>query len=359
MRDVMSRPPGFSRSRSAFAGLLIGSLLSFACGSNETADPAATGGTPSGGGSGGAAGSAFISGGGGSSAGGFAGTGATSGGAGANASGGASGAGSGGAAAGAGAGGEQPAGAGGRAGGGGEAFGGLGGTSAGAGGALGGAGGASAGASGTASAGLGGGGTAGGAGAATGPFVCNQATGGKLMDELFIAGFEAALDGSRWQLKWKDHAAIEEWANAQSTFWDAPIESACTNGSNSPDRVIFMIFSWTVTAQADWRAKITQAVNNFRNKYAGLRRIDFMGQIRGPNNMLCPTPPASGETIVVSPELQAAMQEVAAAFPGFVFLSPAWEARSCSDFDGGGPHLTTAGNQAAAGPIAAHFAATQ
>ncbi len=247
----------------------------------------------------------------------------------------------------------------GRGGSGGMPIGGLGGTPAGAGGALGGAGGAFAGASGMASAGLGGGGTAGGAGAATGPFVCNQATGGKLIDELFIAGFEAALDGSRWQLKWKDHAAIEEWANAASTFWDAPIESACTNGSTSPDRVVFMIFSWTVTTQADWRTKITQAVNNFRNKYPSLRRIDFMGQIRGPNNMLCPTPPAAGETIVVSPELQAAMQEVAAAFPGFVFLSPAWEARSCSDFDGGGPHLTTAGNQAAAGPVAAHFAVTQ
>jgi len=82
-------------------------------------------------------------------------------------------------------------------------------------------------------------------------------------------------------------------------------------------------------------------------------------QIRGPNNMLCPTPPAEGETIVVSPELQAAMQEVAVAFPGFVFLSPAWEASSCSDFQGGGPHLTTAGNMAAAGPAATHFALTQ
>jgi len=189
--------------------------------------------------------------------------------------------------------------------------------------------------------------------------VCNQATGGALIDELFIAGLESGLDGARWQLKWKNAAAIEEWANAQSTFWDAPIESACTSNTTSPDRVVFMIFSWTVKTQADWQTKITQAVNNFRAEYPGLLRIDFMNQIRGPNNMLCPTPPAEGETIVVSPELQAAMQEVAVAFPGFVFLSPAWEASSCSDFQGGGPHLTTAGNMAAAGPAATHFALTQ
>jgi hypothetical protein len=123
--------------------------------------------------------------------------------------------------------------------------------------------------------------------------------------------------------------------------------------------MVFMIFSWTVKTQADWRTKITQTVNNFKSKYPKLRRLDFMNQIVGPGNMLCPTPPAATETIVASPELKAAMQEVAAAFPGFVFLNPLWEARTCADFQGGGPHLTAAGNMAAAQPAAMHFAMTQ
>ena len=374
--------------RTRLAAILIGGVLSWACGSNETVDPTGTGGTL-GGGAGGSTGSVSGSGGGGSSQGGVAGTGVTAGGA--SGRGGASGAGASGeagtggqgAAAGAtgaaggnggssGGAGGSPAGLGGAAGAAGDARGGAGGGTGGAGGSSGGAlgtggaggrgGGGAAGAAGGrggGTAGSGAGGGAGTTGGVTGPFVCNQATGGKLIDELYIAGLEAGLDGARWQLKWKDFAAIEEWANAQSTFWSAPIESACTNGSASPDRIVFMIFSWTVKTQADWRTKIMQAVTNFRAKYPGLRRLDFMAQIRGPNNMLCPTPPATGETIVVSPELQAAMQEVAAAFPGFVFLSPAWEARSCADFQAGGPHLTTVGNQAAAGPIAAYFAATQ
>jgi hypothetical protein len=120
-----------------------------------------------------------------------------------------------------------------------------------------------------------------------------------------------------------------------------------------------MVFSWTVKTQADWRTKITQVVSNFKSKYPSVKRIDFINQITGPGNMLCPIPPGANETIVVSPEMKAAMDEVAAAFPGFVFLSPRWEARSCSDFNGGGPHLTTAGNMAAAGPAAAYFAKTQ
>jgi hypothetical protein len=202
-------------------------------------------------------------------------------------------------------------------------------------------------------------GSAGAAGAVTGPFVCNQATGGKLIFELFSAGFENVVDKGRWQLKWKDFASIEEWANPQSTFWNAAVESACSSESSSPDRVMFMVFSWTVKTQQDWRTKITQTVNNFKAKYPKLKRLDLMNQIRGPNNLLCPTPPAAGETILVSPELKAAMEEVAAAFPGFVFLSPAWEARSCADFQGGGPHLTSAGNMAAAQVAGTYFAQTQ
>jgi hypothetical protein len=180
-----------------------------------------------------------------------------------------------------------------------------------------------------------------------------------LIYELFIAGFETNLDNARWQLKWQDFGHIQEWANAQSSFWNAPIVSPCSSGSNSPDRVVLMVFSWTVTAQSDWRTYITQAVNNIKAKYTGVRRVDLINQVRGPNNMLCPTPPAAGETIIVSPQLEAAMGEVAAAFPGFVFLGPKMEVRNCADLQDGGPHLTTAGNMAAAVPLAQYFAQTQ
>jgi hypothetical protein len=79
-----------------------------------------------------------------------------------------------------------------------------------------------------------------------------------------------------------------------------------------------------------------------------------MTQISGPGNQLCPPDPTP-ETIVVSPELKSAMSQVAAEFPNLVVLAPTWTAESCSDFQGGGPHLTLAGDGKRASEIADNF----
>ena len=196
-----------------------------------------------------------------------------------------------------------------------------------------------------------------GGGAGT-PFACNQVTGGQLVEEWFIAGFEQVVDDRRWQVKWRVDGYLEEWANPQSSFWTAPVDSACANGS-TPDRIVFPVVSWAKRAQTEWVKTIEQALTTFQAKYPGIRRVDLMTQVRGPNNMLCPTAPTQGETIVVPPELDAALDDVAEAHPGFVFVGPRVEARSCSDIQGGGPHLTSAGNIAAAVPISSYFVNSQ
>ena len=196
-------------------------------------------------------------------------------------------------------------------------------------------------------------------GTASGPFVCNQVTGGKLTYEWFAAGFENVVDNKRWQAKWREDAYVEQWADPQSSFWTAQIDSACVNSTTAPDRVVFGTVSFKYKTQTEWRQGITQAVNTIKSKYPGLKRMDLVTQIRGPNNMLCPTPPTAGETIAVPPEQDAAMAEVAAAFPGFVFVGPKVQAHSCSEFVGGGPHLTTAGNMANVQPLADYFVQVQ
>jgi len=221
----------------------------------------------------------------------------------------------------------------------------AGGASGGSGGIAGSAAGA-AGKSGAGGSSTGGAGNAGAGGGSAGPFVCNQLTGGKLTEEWFIAGFEKVVDNSRWQVKWREDAYVEVWADAQSSFWTAQVDSTCANGSNAPDRLVFGTVSFKYKTQAEWRTGITQAMNNFKAKWPSVRRIDLVTQIRGPKNQLCPTAPIAGETIAVPPEQDAAMADVAAAFPGFVFVGPKVEAHSCSDFQGGGPHLTAAGNMA-------------
>jgi hypothetical protein len=189
--------------------------------------------------------------------------------------------------------------------------------------------------------------------------VCNQLTGSKLSEEWFIAGFEDVVDDARWQVKWKEDAYLEEWANPMSSFWNAGIDSTCQNGTSAPDHLVFGVVSWKYETQAEWRDAVTQAVNALKAKYPSALRIDLVTQIRGPNNMLCPTAPTAGETIVVPPELDAALDDVAAAFPGFVFVGPKSVAHACSEFQGGGPHLTPAGNMANVGPFATYFSEVQ
>jgi len=203
------------------------------------------------------------------------------------------------------------------------------------------------------------GGLAGAAGGAAGPFTCSQLTGGQLVEEWFIAGFESVVDNPRWQVKWRVDGYLEEWANPQSSFWTAPVDSACTKNTSSPDRIVFPVVSFTSRSRSDWVKTIEQALTTFKGKYPAIRRVDLMTQVRGPANMACPTAPTPGETIVVPPELDAAIDDVAAAHPGFVFVAPRVEARSCSDIQGGGPHLTTAGNTAAAVPLSSYFAAAE
>jgi len=122
---------------------------------------------------------------------------------------------------------------------------------------------------------------------------------------------------------------------------------------------VFGTVSFKYKTQAEWRTNITLAINNFKAKWPTVRRIDLVTQIRGPNNMLCPTPPVAGETIAVPPEQDAAMADVAAAFPGFVFVGPKVQAHACSEFQGGGPHLTTAGNMANVSAFSDYFVQVQ
>src|SRR4029079_15729100 len=136
------------------------------------------------------------------------------------------------------------------------------------------------------------------------------------------------------------------------------VESPCTNGSTNPDHVVLTVLSWVpacCTTPSEWAAQITAAINTFKAKYSALKRIDLMTVIRGPGHMLCPTPPAAGETIVIPPELDAALAAAATKFPNFVFVAPKFEAPNCAAFSGGGPHLTTAGNTAVAKMISAAF----
>lgn len=198
------------------------------------------------------------------------------------------------------------------------------------------------------------GGSAGSAGAAG--FVCSQVQGLTLTRQWYLADFEKHVVDSQWQMRAAQSAYVDEWAKSNSPFWATAAESPCQTASASPDRVVFVVLSWTIMAQADWQTAIQGAVDATKTHYPNLRRIDLMTIIRGPNNMACGDPNTYAESTHIPAALDAALVQVAAASPALVHVAPQFAVDACSDFDGVGPHLTTAGNTKLAAKIAAAFA---
>jgi unsaturated rhamnogalacturonyl hydrolase len=179
--------------------------------------------------------------------------------------------------------------------------------------------------------------------AASSPFTCTEVIGVSVTGDWFNAGFEEGLDSSRWQVRWKAHAFIEQWADGQNALWNMPPQSPCAARSNDPDHVIFTGVNWQYKTQAEWEQKYTEVVEVLKKKYPGLKRIDLLTMLRGPQNKSC------GSTMtVVEPYIDAAVATVVAKYPGLVFAAPKIETPTCEIFTKGGPHFTPAGMAAAA-----------
>ena len=189
-------------------------------------------------------------------------------------------------------------------------------------------------------------------------FVCSQVLGLMLTDQWYTAGFEKApgIDDARWQLKWMDHAYIDEWANPNSTFWGIAPTSPCATSSNSPDRVVLVALSWTILTLADWQTNVQKDVDNIKAKYPSVKQIVLMTIIRGPGNKSCGNTTVVAENTLIPSYVDQALANVAAASPDLVKVAPKFEAAACSDFMGTGPHLTAAGDMAIAQMVAAAFA---
>jgi unsaturated rhamnogalacturonyl hydrolase len=178
---------------------------------------------------------------------------------------------------------------------------------------------------------------------AASPYACTEVIGVSVTGDWFNAGFEEGLENSKWQVRWKAHAFIEQWADGQNALWTMPPQSPCAARSNDPDHVIFTGVNWQYKTQAEWEQKYTEVVEVLKKKYPGLKRIDLLTMLRGPQNHTC------GSTMtVVEPFIDGAVASVVAKYPGLVFAAPKVETPTCEIFTKGGPHFTPAGMSAAA-----------
>jgi hypothetical protein len=198
-----------------------------------------------------------------------------------------------------------------------------------------------------------GGGTGGTDGGPAGSFNCTLVLGaGQTLQWYNGGGFQAAVGDTKWEIKATDNTFTEAWAMAGNAFWNLATQSPCATNPTMPDRVVLIVYSHTLTAQADWQTQIGMATTNIKTKYPSAKSIELLSFARGPNNMMCGTSPYTATTAAQD----TAMQAVADASAGMVKVGPKYFVPSCASFaTANNTNLNAAGAMAIAQMLSAVY----
>jgi hypothetical protein len=142
------------------------------------------------------------------------------------------------------------------------------------------------------------------------------------------------------------------WADPNSPYWKTNVISACTKGSATPDRVIFLPFSLSLKTLEEWQSNLDKVVSAIKLHFPAVKRIEFISTIRAPNNQPCPNDNDSG--IVVPAYVDEAIQNAADKSGGLVTVGPKIAVKDCSWWVGG-TDLTGAGNTGVGQLYAEHY----
>ena len=94
--------------------------------------------------------------------------------------------------------------------------------------------------------------------------------------------FESIVDDDRWQLKWANGAGVNVFSNPESPAWDAPILSPCVEGSDRPERIVYMISGPFGEDVDGWAAEIEKAIGNIRDKFPSAAAIALQPVVGAP-----------------------------------------------------------------------------
>jgi hypothetical protein len=182
-------------------------------------------------------------------------------------------------------------------------------------------------------------------------FTCTLVLGAYQTSEWFDGGFRSAVGATRWEIKWEHNTYTELWADPTNAFWNIPTESPpCATNATTPDRVIFIVYSKTISAESDWETAVTKVVGTIKTKYPSAKLIQLLGMARAPNDQACPG--NSDVAIVVGPAEQQAMQAVSDKSAGLVQVGPAYFVPDCASFLPNNTNLTPAAAAAVATMLA-------
>ncbi len=177
-------------------------------------------------------------------------------------------------------------------------------------------------------------------------FECTQVIGFSQTNQWYSAGFESAVDNSRWQLLWNSGASINRWADPNYEGWSRSLVSPCSQGQGSPDRVLLTISGDFQSDPNRWAQQINAVIAVIRDKYPRVRQIILQPVVGGPNNGPCQFNDQVVRASSNHPVIDAAIALVAS---GSVAAGLSPEVRTCADYSDAIGHLAPA----ATGPIGA------
>jgi hypothetical protein len=184
-------------------------------------------------------------------------------------------------------------------------------------------------------------------------FTCSWVLGITTTGEWYKAGFEKVVDDARWQVTPIEMGHLEKWADPNHEIWQSAIQSPCTKNSKTPDRVVFNATKYEWTTVEEFLPAYLAVIDNIKTKYPSVKRVDLITYGRAPGNKECVGANRSSYSYI-KPAQDDAAAMLPAMFPGFVFVAPKWEHKSCSDF-GLCPHVSDAANATLAKTIGEYF----
>ncbi len=167
-------------------------------------------------------------------------------------------------------------------------------------------------------------------------YECSQVIGFSQTSEWYSGGFEAALDGARWQLLWRAGSNIDFWANPGFEGWSQPLVSPCASGSASPDRVVLTISGNFQGDPGWWAAQIRAVAATIRTKYPRVRQILLQPVVGGPGHSECTF---AGQLVRASFNHPVIDQAIAMVASGDLAAGASPEVRSCADYRDSLGHL--------------------
>jgi len=171
-------------------------------------------------------------------------------------------------------------------------------------------------------------------------FTCTEIVGfSQTMQWYFGGPFTDYAGPGRWQLRWAGGAAIDSWADPSFSGWSPQYRAtSCTQGSESPDRVLLNIAGGDYISDVSWwRQQISAAITNIRSKYPNERQIILQSVVSGPGDGLCFFSGTTVRDTYNTPYIHSAIGSLVAAE---VVSGMAPAVRSCGDYADWVGHLT-------------------